>query len=81
MQKGTINYFNITRAIDKDFADALVEAKTLRDLRQKVRVLFDFIPTVSINFIYQMIARKVKIDLSYKLFIIYLFTLLERLSL
>jgi hypothetical protein len=81
LQKGTINYFNITRAIDKDFADALVEAKTLRDLRQKVRVLFDFIPTVSINFIYQMIARKVKIDLSYKLFIIYLFTLLERLSL
>jgi hypothetical protein len=51
----------ITRAIDKGFADALVEAKTLRDFRQKVRVLFDFIPTISMNFIYQIIARKVKI--------------------
>lgn len=51
----------ITRAVDESFEQALKEAKTLRDLRQKVRVLFDFIPTISMNLIYQIIARKVNI--------------------
>lgn len=51
----------ITRAADESFQEALKEAKTLRDLRQKVRVLFDFIPTISMNLIYQIIARKVNI--------------------
>lgn len=51
----------ITRAVDESFDKALKEAKTLRDLRQKVRVLFDFIPTISMNLIYQIIARQVNI--------------------
>ena len=29
--------------------------------RQKVRVLFDFIPTISMNLIYQIIAREINI--------------------
>lgn len=48
-----------TQAIDNSFEKALTEAKTLRDLRQKVRVLFDFIPTISMNFIYKIIAREI----------------------
>ncbi len=51
----------LTRALDEDFKEALIEAKTLRDCRQKVRVLFDFIPVVSMNLIYQIIARKILI--------------------
>ncbi len=51
----------ITRAVDTSFEQALKEAKTLRDLRQKVRVLFDFIPTISMNFIYLIIAREIDI--------------------
>ena len=51
----------MTQALDKTFDKALKEAKTLRDLRQKVRVLFDFIPTISMNFIYKIIAREVQL--------------------
>ena len=51
----------LTRALDEDFKEALIEAKTLRDCRQKVRVLFDFIPAASMNLIYQIIARKILI--------------------
>jgi hypothetical protein len=51
----------ITKAYDQEFEHALLEAKTLRDLRQKVRVLFDFIPTKSMKLIYQIIARKVNL--------------------
>lgn len=51
----------ITRAKDASFEQALKEANTLRDLRQKVRVLFDFIPTISMNLIYQIIARQINI--------------------
>lgn len=51
----------IMQAFDEHFELALEQAKTLRDLRQKVRVLFDFIPAVSMNFIYQIIARKITI--------------------
>ena len=51
----------ITRAKDAAFKQALKEANTLRDLRQKVRVLFDFIPTISMNLIYQIIAREINI--------------------
>ena len=49
----------ITQALDQAFEKALQEAKTLRDLRQKVRVLFDLIPTISMNFIYKIIAREI----------------------
>lgn len=49
----------ITQALDQTFEKALQEAKTLRDLRQKVRVLFDLIPTISMNFIYKIIAREI----------------------
>jgi hypothetical protein len=51
----------ITRAFDQSFELALKEAKTLRDFRQKVRVLFDLIPSISMNFIYQIIARQIRI--------------------
>ena len=49
----------ITQALDGTFDRALKAAKTLRDLRQKVRVLFDLIPTISMNFIYRVIAREI----------------------
>jgi hypothetical protein len=52
----------VTHAVDAAFDLALKEAKTLRDLRQKVRVLFDFIPTISMNFIYLIIAREIDIN-------------------
>lgn len=51
----------ITKAFDDSFSKALKEAKTLRDLRQKIRVLFDFIPTISMNLIYQIIAREINL--------------------
>ena len=49
----------VTEALDETFDKALKAAKTLRDLRQKVRVLFDLIPTISMNLIYRIIAREV----------------------
>lgn len=51
----------LARAFKEDVEDALSEAKTLRDCRQKVRVLFDFIPAPSMNLIYQIIVRKIPI--------------------
>lgn len=51
----------LTQTLDKTFQEALVEAKTMRDFRQKVRVLFDLIPCVSMNLIYKIIARDIKI--------------------
>lgn len=51
----------LTQTLDKTFQKALIEAKTMRDLRQKVRVLFDLIPCVSMNLIYKIIARDIKI--------------------
>ncbi|MEM1122976.1 MAG: transposase [Bacteroidota bacterium] len=54
----------LTQTLDKAFQKALIAAKTLRDFRQKVRVLFDLIPCISMNLIYQIIARDLKIGLS-----------------
>ena len=49
----------ITAATDEVFSKALTEANTLRDLREKVRVLFDLIPSTSMELIYKIIAREV----------------------
>ena len=54
----------ITQALDETFDKAVKDAKTLRDLRQKVRVLFDLIPTISMNFIYKIIAREIILQAS-----------------
>lgn len=54
----------LTSLLDATFQKALKAAKTLRDLRQKVRVLFDLIPCISMNMIYLIIARERKIGLS-----------------
>ena len=54
----------LTQTLDKTFQKALLAAKTLRDFRQKVRVLFDLIPCISMNLIYQIIARDLKLGLS-----------------
>jgi len=54
----------LTEATDSLFQKALMVAKTMRDLRQKVRVLFDFIPCLSMNLIYGIIARDLKLGLS-----------------
>lgn len=54
----------LTQALDSSFQKALKAAKTLRDFRQKVRVLFDLIPCVSMNVIYKIIAREFKLGLS-----------------
>jgi len=54
----------LTQELDKSFQKALKAAKTFRDLRQKVRVLFDLIPCVSMNLIFQIIARDIKLNLS-----------------
>lgn len=54
----------LTQAIDITCQKAIKEAKTFRDFRQKVRVLFDFIPCLSMNIIYGIIARELKIGLS-----------------
>jgi len=54
----------LTQVLDKYFQKALKAAKTLRDLRQKVRVLFDLIPCISMNLIYRIIARDIKLNLS-----------------
>lgn len=54
----------LTQTLDTHFTKALKEAKTLRDLRQKIRVLFDFIPCMSMNVIYRIIARDIKLGLS-----------------
>ena len=54
----------LTQVLDKNFQKALEAAKTFRDLRQKVRVLFDLIPCISMNLIYKIIARDVKLNLS-----------------
>lgn len=49
----------ITATIDKVFSKALIAAKTLRDLRQKVRVLFDLVPDITMELIYKIIAKEV----------------------
>lgn len=54
----------LTQILDATFQKALKEAKTLRDFRQKVRVIFDLIPCISMNFIYRIIARDIKIQSS-----------------
>jgi len=54
----------LTQTLDVTFQKALKAAKTFRDLRQKVRVLFDLIPCISMNLIYRIIARDQKIGLS-----------------
>jgi len=54
----------LTQTLDKTFQKALTAAKTFRDFRQKVRVLFDLIPCISMNLIYQIIARDFKLGLS-----------------
>jgi len=54
----------LTARLDTTFQKALKAAKTLRDLRHKVRVLFDLIPCISMNIIYLIIARERKIRLS-----------------
>ena len=54
----------LTEATDILFQKALTSAKTMRDLRQKVRVLFDFIPCLSMNVIFGIIARDRKLELS-----------------
>lgn len=51
----------ITQSLDSLFNKALVAAHTLRDLRQKIRVLFDLIPCLSMNFIYKIIAKEIKL--------------------
>lgn len=51
----------LTQTLDKTFQKARKEANTARDFWQKVRVLFDFIPCISMNLIYQIIARDIKI--------------------
>lgn len=51
----------LTQTLDKTFQKARKAANTARDFWQKVRVLFDFIPCISMNLIYQIIARDVKI--------------------
>lgn len=52
----------LTQVADKLFQKALKAAKTMRDLRQKVRVLFDFIPCMSMNVIYGIIARDIQLQ-------------------
>ena len=54
----------LTEVLDTTFKKAVVAAKTMRDFRQKVRVLFDFIPCLSMNIIYRIIARDIKLGLS-----------------
>lgn len=54
----------LTQTLDSTCRKAIKAAKTLRDFRHKVRVLFDFIPCISMNLIYQIIARDRKIGLS-----------------
>lgn len=54
----------LTQCVDKTCRKAISKAKTLRDFRQKVRVLFDFIPCVSMNLLYRIIARDIQIGLS-----------------
>jgi hypothetical protein len=54
----------LTEATDSLFQKALKAAKTMRDMRQKVRVLFDIIPCMSMNVIYGIIARDLKLGLS-----------------
>jgi hypothetical protein len=46
------------------FQKALKVAKTKRDLRQYVRTFFDYIPSLSMNFIYEVIARNIKVAAS-----------------
>jgi len=54
----------LTQILDVNFQKALKAAKTFRDFRQKVRVLFDLIPCLSMNLIYKIIARDVQLNLS-----------------
>ena len=54
----------LTQTLDRIFQKALKQAKTMRDFRQKVRVLFDFVPCMSMNIIYRIIARDLKLGLS-----------------
>ena len=54
----------LTQVLDASFQNALKAAKTFRDFRQKVRVLFDLIPCISMNVIYKIIARDLNIGLS-----------------
>jgi len=51
----------LTQNMDKTFQKARQAANTSRDFWLKVRVLFDFIPCISMNLIYQIIARDIKI--------------------
>ena len=54
----------LIEALDTTFKKAVIAAKTMRDFRQKVRVLFDLIPCLSMNIIYRIIARDIKLGLS-----------------
>lgn len=54
----------LTQILDSNFQKALKAAKTFRDFRQKVRVIFDLIPCISMNVIYKIIARDIKLGLS-----------------
>ena len=54
----------LSEALDTTLQKAIRIAKTMRDFRQKVRVLFDFIPCISMNVIYRIIAREIKLGLS-----------------
>lgn len=54
----------LTQTLDLAFQKALKTAQTLRDFRQKVRVIFDLIPCISMNVIFKIIARDIKLGLS-----------------
>jgi hypothetical protein len=54
----------LTEATDNLFQKALKVIKIIRELRQKVRVLFYYIPCLSMNVIYNIIAKNVQIKLS-----------------
>lgn len=54
----------LTEATDSLFQKALKAARTMRDLRQKVRVIFDLIPCFSMNVIFEIIAKERKLKLS-----------------
>lgn len=54
----------LTDALDANFGNAKKKAGTMRDLRQSIRVLFDLIPYLSMNDIYRIIAREIKLNFS-----------------
>lgn len=53
----------LTQALDNAFQKAVTAAKTMRDFRQKVRVLFDFIPCLSMSVIYKIISREILLQI------------------